>query len=377
MEQHRMVDLLSQYKRLQNDIDDAMAEVLEQTAFINGPAVKSFQENLASYLKVKHVIPCANGTDALQIALMALDLQPGDEVITSTFTFIATVEVIALLKLKPVLVDVDPNTFTLLSEEVEKAITHKTKAIIPVHLFGQGADMQGLMDMAKQHHIHVIEDTAQAIGCDYEYDANKIKLGTIGDIGCTSFFPSKNLGCFGDGGACFTNNDALAEKMRMIINHGSKKKYFHEIIGVNSRLDTLQAAVLDVKLKHLDDFNQRRQHAAAWYDQELKTIGELEIPARNPKSDHIFHQYTLKVKNGKRDQLQTYLKQHGIPSMVYYPVPLHQQKAFAEFQNNDLELINAEQLSREVLSLPMHTEMSKEQLKDITTTIKHFFNNER
>lgn len=368
-----MVDLKSQYKRLQPEIDKAMSEVLEQTAFINGPAVKSFQKKLEDYLDVKHVIPCANGTDALQVALMALDLQPGDEVITSTFTFIATVEVIALLKLKPVLVDVDPSTFTLLTDEVEKAITPKTKAIIPVHLFGQGADMNTLMTLASKYNLHLVEDTAQAIGCDYMHKGIPTKLGTIGSIGCTSFFPSKNLGCFGDGGACMTNDDALAEKMRMIINHGSKQKYYHQVIGVNSRLDTIQAAILEVKLAHLDDFNFRRQEAAHYYDQELTNIEGIEIPVRDKNSKHIFHQYTLKVKHGKRDALQAFLKENNIPSMVYYPVSLHQQEAFASYHDSNINLMNSETLSQEVLSLPMHTEMEEEQLKDITTTIKRFF----
>ncbi len=368
-----MVDLKSQYRRLQPELDKAMAEVLEHTAFINGPAVKSFQKNLEDYLNVKHVIPCANGTDALQIALMALDLQPGDEVITSTFTFIATVEVIALLRLKPVLVDVNPNTFTLLTEQVEQAITSKTKAIIPVHLFGQGADMNALMSIAEDNNLYIVEDTAQAIGCDYMHKGITTKLGTIGNIGCTSFFPSKNLGCFGDGGACFTNNDQLAEKMRMIINHGSKQKYYHEVIGVNSRLDTLQAAVLDVKLKQLDDFNFRRQDAASYYDKELSDIDGLEIPKRDKHSKHIFHQYTLKIKDGKRDELQAFLKENNIPSMVYYPVSLHQQEAFSSYQDANKSLPNSEALSHEVLSLPMHTEMTEEQLQDITLTIKSFF----
>lgn len=377
MMQHRMVDLLSQYKRLQHEIDDAMSSVLEQTAFINGPAVKSFRSNMENYLDVKHVIPCANGTDALQVALMALELQPGDEVITSTFTFIATVEVIALLKLKPVLVDVDPDTFTLLPSEVEKAITPKTKAVIPVHLFGQGANMDELLTIATKYNLKIIEDTAQAIGCDYKLNSGKAKLGTIGDIGCTSFFPSKNLGCFGDGGACFTNDEDLAAKMRMIVNHGSQKKYYHQIIGVNSRLDTLQAAVLNVKLKHLDDFNNRRQQAAAWYYSELDNMDELDVPVRTPLSGHIFHQYTIKVKNGKRDALQAFLKENNIPSMVYYPVPLHQQEAFAGFMDGKVRLTNAEQLSQQVLSLPMHTELSREQLNDITSTIKRFFSHEQ
>ncbi|MBI9062297.1 MAG: DegT/DnrJ/EryC1/StrS family aminotransferase [Marinilabiliaceae bacterium] len=368
-----MVDLQTQYKRLQADIDTAMQSVLQSTAFINGPAVKTFQQNLADYLHVKHVIPCANGTDALQIALMALRLKPGDEVITSTFTFIATVEVIALLQLKPVLVDVDPHTFTLIPAEVEKAITPKTKAIIPVHLFGQGADMNRISQIAKDHQLFIVEDSAQSIGANYICDGESSKLGTLGNVGCTSFFPSKNLGCFGDGGACFTNNDELAAQMRMIVNHGSQKKYYHKVIGVNSRLDTIQAAVLDVKLKHLDDFNKRRQRAADYYDAAFKNHNELTTPHRQEDSDHIFHQYTLKVANGKRDALQAHLKEAGIPSMVYYPVPLHQQEAFAEFASTDQSFSNAEQLSREVLSLPMHTELTEIQLTHITDTILSFF----
>jgi len=373
MEQIRMVDLQTQYKRLQADIDTAMQRVLQSTSFINGPAVKAFQQNLADYLNVKHVIPCANGTDALQIALMALGLKPGDEVITSTFTFIATVEVIALLKLKPVLVDVDPHTFTLIPAEVEKAITPKTKAIIPVHLFGQGADMNTIRQIAKDHQLFIVEDGAQSIGANYIYDGESSKLGTLGDVGCTSFFPSKNLGCFGDGGACFTNDDELAAQMRMIVNHGSEKKYYHKVIGVNSRLDTIQAAVLDVKLKHLDDFNKRRQRAADYYDAAFKNHDELTTPHRQEDSDHIFHQYTLKVAHGKRDALQAHLKEAGIPSMVYYPVPLHQQEAFAEFASTDRSFNNAEQLSLEVLSLPMHTELTEIQLTHITDTVLSFF----
>ena len=373
MEQIRMVDLQTQYKRLQSDIDAAMQQVLDSTAFINGPQLKVFQQNLADYLQVKHVIPCANGTDALQIALMALGLKPGDEVITSTFTFIATVEVIALLHLKPVLVDVDPHTFTLIPSEVEKAITAKTKAIIPVHLFGQGADMSAICKIAQDHQLYIVEDGAQSIGASYTLHEDTLKLGTIGDVGCTSFFPSKNLGCFGDGGACFTNNDDLAAQMRMIINHGSEKKYYHKIIGVNSRLDTLQAAVLDIKLKHLDDFNTRRQKVADYYDGAFKNHDELTIPHRQEHSDHIFHQYTLRVANGKRDALQTHLKAADIPSMVYYPVPLHQQEAFASYASSDQSFEHAEQLSREVLSLPMHTELTGDQLTRITDTVLSFF----
>lgn len=373
MENIKMVDLQTQYKRLQPEIDSAMAEVLEQTAFINGPAVKIFQKSLEDYLNVKHVIPCANGTDALQVALMALGLQPGDEVITSTFTFIATVEVIALLKLKPVLVDVDPRTYTLLPDEVEKAITPKTKAIIPVHLFGQAADMHRLMEVSKKHNLFVVEDTAQAIGSDFYNKGGNVKLGIIGDIGCTSFFPSKNLGCFGDGGACFTNDDKLAAQLRMIVNHGSAKKYYHSVIGVNSRLDTLQAAVLDVKLKHLDDFIERRRNAAGFYDKAFMNHPFIEIPERTDYSYHSFHQYTIKVKGGRRNELQSYLKEKGVASMVYYPVPLHLQEAFKQLINKTAKLPNAESLSKEVLSLPMHTELTHEQLEYITNAIIAFF----
>lgn len=373
MEQIHMVDLHTQYKRLQKEVDSAMAEVIHRSAFINGPAVKDFQKSLETYLGVKHVIPCANGTDALQVALMALGLKEGDEVITSTFTFIATVEVIALLKLKPVLVDVDPHTFTLLPNEVEAAVTDKTKAVIPVHLFGQGADMTQLMAIANKHNLFVVEDNAQALGSDYSYRNKNTKLGTIGHIGCTSFFPSKNLGCFGDGGACCTNDDELAALMRMIINHGAKKKYCHQVIGVNSRLDTLQAAVLKVKLPQLDDFIKRRRKAADFYDGAFKDHPVIQIPARTQESVHTFHQYTLKVKNGKRDALQTHLKEKGIPSMVYYPVPLHRQEAFEQFTSNTQKLSNAETLSKEVLSLPMHTELDEEQLNNITDAILAFF----
>ncbi len=373
MQEIKMVDLQAQYKRLQPAIDGAMADVIEQTAFINGPAVKAFQTNLEKYLKVKHVIPCANGTDALQVALMALGLKEGDEVITSTFTFIATVEVIALLKLKPVLVDVDIDTFMLCPEQVEAAITERTKAIIPVHLFGQGANMNRLMLIAQKHQIKVIEDTAQAIGSNYQYKNAPQKLGTIGDIGCTSFFPSKNLGCFGDGGACFTNDDELAAQMRMIVNHGSQKKYYHKVIGVNSRLDTLQAAILNVKLQELDDFNYRRRKAADFYDGAFKDHSDIQIPVRTQECAHTFHQYTLRVKNGRRDALQSYLKEKGIPSMVYYPVALHEQEAFRHFMNKTPILPNAEQLCKEVLSLPMHTELTNEQLNYITDAILAFF----
>jgi UDP-2-acetamido-2-deoxy-ribo-hexuluronate aminotransferase len=331
----QMVDLAGQYQRLKSDIDQAMANVLAHTQFINGPEVQNSRPNWANYLNVKHVVACANGTDALQLALMALDLQPGDEIITPTFTFIATVEVIALLGLKPVLVDVDPHTFNIDTSLLESRITTKTKAILPVHLFGQGASMDNIIAIAKKHNLHVIEDAAQCLGAFYTMQsAAKIQLGTIGHIGCTSFFPSKNLGAFGDGGACFTNDDALAQKLRTIANHGAVKKYHHQQIGINSRLDTLQAAILLAKLPHLDDFNARRQKAANAYDADLNDISQIELPVRCLNGSHIFHQYTIKVLDGSRDALADYLKSHGVPTMVYYPIPIHLQDAFACYQFN-------------------------------------------
>ncbi len=373
MKNIQMVDLQTQYHRLKTDIDAAMQKVIESSAFINGPAVKEFQANLAEYLNVKHVITCGNGTDALQAALVALDLQPGDEVITTAFTFIATVEVIGLLKLNPVLVDVDLSTYTIIPEQVEAAITPKTKAIIPVHLFGQGADMNRLTKIAEKHNLYLIEDAAQCLGADYKTGDTEKKLGTIGNIGCTSFFPSKNLGCFGDGGACITNDDKLAEKLRMFVNHGAKKKYYHKTIGVNSRLDTLQAAILNVKLPHLDDFNRSRQEVTDFYDNAFKNINSINIPGRNPESKHVFHQYVLRVKNGQRDELKEWLQTKGIPSMVYYPVPLHKQEAFSKWITEDFTLPNSEQLSLEVLALPIHTEMTTEQLEYITEGVLSFF----
>jgi len=369
----QMVDLQTQYHRLKPEIDAAMQEVIESSAFINGPAVKKFQAGLGEYLNAKHVITCGNGTDALQAALVALDLQSGDEVITTAFTFIATVEVIGLMKLTPVLVDVDPHTYTIIPEQVEAAITDRTKAIIPVHLFGQGADMIKLKEIARKHDLYLIEDAAQCLGADYTTEQGQQKLGTIGNIGCTSFFPSKNLGCFGDGGACITNDDKLAEKLRMFVNHGAKIKYYHETIGVNSRLDTLQSAILNVKLPHLNDFNKRRQAAASFYDNAFKDIDGIDIPGRNPGSEHVFHQYVLRVKNGKRDELKEWLKQRGIPAMVYYPVALHKQKAFEKWMTNDVSLPNSEMLTEEVLALPIHTEMTKEQLEHIKNGVLSFF----
>ncbi len=373
MDNIKMVDLQTQYHRLKPEIDAAMQDVIESSAFINGPAVKQFQASLAEYLGVRHVITCGNGTDALQAALVALDLKPGDEVITTAFTFIATVEVIGLLDLKPVLVDVNPETYTIDTEQVEAVITSRTKAIIPVHLFGQGADMKKIKDIAERNNLYIVEDAAQCLGADFKTDVDTQKLGTMGNIGCTSFFPSKNLGCFGDGGACMTNDDTLAEKLRMFVNHGTKIKYYHETIGVNSRLDTLQAAILNVKLPHLDDFNKRRQEVAAFYDNAFENIEEISIPGRNPDSQHVFHQYVMRVQNGKRNALKDWLKKRDIPSMVYYPVALHKQKAFSKWMTQDISLPVSELLTEEVLALPIHTEMTPGQLEHIKNGVLSFF----
>jgi len=367
MQKIHMVDLLTQYEKIRGEVDEAIHETIQTTAFINGPAVKRLQLEMESYLNAEKVVTCANGTDALQVAMMALDLQPGDEIITSNFTFIATVEVIALLKLKPVLVDVDPDTFNLDPEKIRAAITPKTKAIVPVHLFGQAADMDQIMVIAREYHLYVIEDTAQAIGADYKLDNGQSqKVGTIGTIGTTSFFPSKNLGCFGDGGALMTNDSPLGERIRVIVNHGSQMKYYHEESGVNSRLDTLQAAILRVKLKHLDEYNQARLEAANYYDQLLGGIETIQTPVRSEKSTHIFHQYTLRIKNGQRDTIRTKLGEKNIPSMVYYPVPLSLQKAFKSAGYTEGDFPITETLCNEVLSLPMHTELTREQQDYIT-----------
>jgi len=369
-----MVDLKSQYTNIKQDIDSAISSVIDNTGFIRGKEVKEFEKELADYLKIKHVISCGNGTDALQIAMMALGLQPGDEVITTNFTFIATVEVIALLKLKPVLVDVYTDTYNVNIEEVKKAITPKTKAIVPVHLFGQSAEMEQIMQIADEHNLYVIEDNAQAIGADYTFaDGTVKKTGTIGHIGCTSFFPSKNLGCYGDGGALFTNDDVLAEKISVITNHGSKVKYYHDVIGVNSRLDTLQAAILKVKLPLLDNYCNARRQAAEFYNTAFAKIKELQTPETADFTTHVFHQYTLKVKNGKRDILKQWLNDNNIPAMIYYPVPLHLQKAFAEYKDGGKKYPVTEILSEQVLSLPMHTELDNEQLHYITDKVKEFF----
>lgn len=370
----QMVDVRGQYLHIKEEVDREIQEVIDSCAFVNGPKVKAFQAHLESYLGVKHVIPCANGTDALQIALMALDLKKGDEVIVPAFTYVATAEVIGLLGLTPVMIDVDPNTMNVTLDHVEKAITTNTKAIVPVHLFGQVAsDMEQIMDLANKHNIHVIEDNAQAIGADYIYaDGRKVKSGTIGHIGCTSFYPSKNLGCYGDGGAIFTNDDDLAAKIRKIANHGQSRRYYHDVIGCNSRLDSIQAAVLNIKLKHLDDYCQSRGEAAAYYDKQLSSIEELDIPVREKQSTHVFHQYTLKVKNGKRDELQAHLKDKGIPSMIYYPVALNDQEAFKKSATGE-RYPNTDMLCEQVISLPIHTELDEGTLQTIVEGVKSFF----
>jgi len=374
MKKIEMVDLRSQYLRLKADIDSAVSGVIESAAFIKGPDVRLFEEELQRYLGVRNVISCANGTDALQIAMMALRLKPGDEIITTNFTFIATVEVVELLGLKLVLVEPDPDTFNISTEAIEKAITPRTRAIVPVHLFGQCADMEAIMKLAEKHGLHIIEDVAQATGTDYTFtDGTTRKAGTMGIIGCTSFFPSKNLGCYGDGGALFTDNDELATLIRSITNHGMKIRYYHDNIGVNSRLDTLQAAVLRVKLRHLDAFNEARREVAAFYDSELGAVKSIKIPKRSAGSTHIFHQYTLKVNPEERDSLREHLENEGIPSMIYYPVPLHIQKAYLHlgYPNDGFPVTT--RLCSEVLSLPMHTEMEPEQLRYITGCIRDKF----
>lgn len=370
----QMVDLKGQYAKIKSQVDAAIQDVIDNTTFINGPHVKQFAEDMSAYLDAKEVIPCANGTDALQIALMALDLQPGDEVIVPCFTYVATAEVIALLKLKPVMVEVDPETFNITAEILEKAITPKTKAVVPVHLFGQCADMEPIMEVARKHKIFVVEDTAQAIGAVYTFsDGSVKKAGTIGDIGCTSFFPSKNLGCYGDGGALYTNDTALGSTIRKIANHGQAKKYHHELVGVNSRLDTIQAAILGVKLKHLDEYADARRKAAAAYDNGFADVSWLQTPVRQANSTHVFHQYTLKLDpEVNREALRKYLSEKGIPSMVYYPVALHLQQAFRtdEFGEGDFPI--SEKLCEVVLSLPIHTEMTSEELDYIISTVKSF-----
>ncbi|MCC6186645.1 MAG: DegT/DnrJ/EryC1/StrS family aminotransferase [Chitinophagaceae bacterium] len=366
----QMVDLKRQYNNIKTEVDAAILDVLSSTAFINGPEVKSFGTELAEYLGVKHVIPCANGTDALQIALMALGLQPGDEVITPSFTYIATVEVVALLRLKPVFVDVDADTFTMNLDSVRNAITDKTKAIIPVHLYGQCVDMEPLLALAKEKNIPIIEDNAQAIGGTYTFaDGTKKKTGAMGIVGCTSFFPSKNLGCYGDGGAMFTNDDALAEKLTMIANHGQKVRYYHEMVGCNSRLDSIQAAVLRIKLRKLDEYCDARRAAADYYDAAFKNNPNIITPFRAAYSTHVFHQYTLQVNNVNRDTVQEKLAEKGIPSMIYYPVSSHKQKMLAEFGGADYDLPTTDFLNTCVISLPIHTELTEEELQYISENV--------
>ncbi len=374
MNKLQLVDLLGQYDKISDEVDQAVLDVIKSGAYINGPEVKAFQSDLETYLGVKHVIPCANGTDALQIALMALGLKPGDEVITPSFTYIATAEVIALLGLNAVFVEVDPVSFTMDPKSLRNAISAKTKAIIPVHLYGHAAAMDEIMEIAREYDLKVVEDTAQALGSDYKSSNGKDhKLGTIGDVGCTSFFPSKNLGCFGDGGAMFTNDDDLAQNLRMVANHGQSKKYHHDKIGVNSRLDSIQAAILRVKLRHLDEYIQARNAAAEYYSSAFEEIGEITTPSTADWSTHGFHQYTMKIENGKRDELQKFLNDKGIPSNIYYPIPIHRQKGFEGKYELKHSLDLTEDLCNRVLSLPMHTELEEEQLQFITESVKAFF----
>ena len=371
----QMVDLKLQYQKIKPEIDSAIMSVLESAAFINGPQVQSFAEALAAYNGSDHVIPCANGTDALQIALMALDLQPGDEVITPSFTFIATTEVVALLRLKPVFVDVDPKTFCLDPAALRKAITPRTKAIIPVHLYGQPANMEAIMQIATEHNLHVIEDNAQAIGGDYYFaDGSVKKTGAIGTISTTSFFPSKNLGGYGDGGAIMTNDATLAGQLRMVANHGQSKRYYHDVVGCNSRLDTIQAAILEIKLKHLDAYIDARRAVADYYDAAFGGHPKITVPARAAYGKHVFHQYTLILEGIDRNKLHDYLATRNIPSMIYYPVPAHRQKMFAQFTDPGLELPVTDWLTERVISLPMHTELDETQLSLITTTVLEFVN---
>ncbi|MDI1356400.1 MAG: DegT/DnrJ/EryC1/StrS family aminotransferase [bacterium] len=368
-----MVDLKGQYEKIKTEIDAGIQDVINATAFINGPAVKEFQSDFEKYLGVKHVIPCANGTDALQIAMMALGLKPGDEVITADFTYVATAEVIGLLGLTPVLVDVDPNTFEIDIEALERNITSKTKAIVPVHLFGQCADMEKIMTIAKNHNLFVIEDVAQAIGAEYTFsNGTRHKAGTIGTVGCTSFFPSKNLGCYGDGGAMYTNDDELAKKLRMIASHGQSVLYMHDVLGVNSRLDTIQAAVLKVKLKHLDEYAAARNKVADFYDKAFANHPKLKIPSRSKQSTHVFHQYTLLLNGIDRSKLREQLAERGVTSMIYYPIPLHMQKAYTSERYQPGDFPVTERVCASVLSLPMHTELDEETLRYITKTVLEF-----
>ncbi|GAA5220329.1 DegT/DnrJ/EryC1/StrS family aminotransferase [Membranihabitans marinus] len=373
MKNIQMVDLKSQYLKIKSEVDTAIMDCLESTQFIHGQPVKSFENNLASYLGVKHVIACANGTDALQIAIMAAELPLGSEIIVPDFTFIATAEVISLLGMVPVFADVDYHNFNILPQQIESLITDKTKAIIPVHLFGQSAPMTEILDIAQRHQLLVIEDNAQAIGASYSSDHKAVKLGGLGDIGCTSFFPSKNLGAYGDGGALFTNSDDLAHKIRIIANHGMETRYYHDEIGVNSRLDSIQASILNVKLRHLDEYNSARYTAAQRYKSALEDIPQIVLPTEESYSNHVYHQFTLKIKDNHRDGVKAALDQHKVPNGVYYPVPLHQQKAFLKHPSKVGDCTNTIQLSNEVLSLPMHSELDEETQKFICDIIVEYF----
>ena len=369
-----MVDLKGQYEKIKEGIDSAILETLSSAQFINGPQVKTFAHNLTKYTGAKHVIPCANGTDALQIALMALDLNPGDEIICPSFTYVATAEVIGLLGLIPVMADVDPNTFNITADLIQPLINPKTKAIVPVHLYGQSCDMEGILKLAKKHGLIVIEDNAQAIGAKYTFrDGTVQNTGTMGDIGTTSFFPSKNLGCYGDGGALFTNNDKLAVKLRMIANHGQEVKYYHKVIGCNSRLDSIQAAILNTKLKYIDEYSAVRNQMALRYDDAFSKIEWLEIPRRQENSTHVFHQYTLKTKPELRDNIINCLKEKGIPVMIYYPVPLYKQEAFSHYVETGFEIQNVERLCQSVFSLPIHTEIESSNQDYIIQEVRNFF----
>ena len=372
----QMVDTKTQYHKIKSEVDEAVISVLESSQFIGGKVVNDFAANLAIYHNSKHVIPCANGTDALQIAMMALGLQPGDEVITPSFTYIATVEVAALLHIKPIFVEVDPKTFCIDPAVIEKAITPKTKAIIPVHLYGHAADMEPIMDIAARHNLFIIEDNAQGIGNVYTFsDGTQKKTGSIGHIGCTSFYPSKNLGAYGDGGAMFTNDDALAEKLKMIASHGQSKRYYHDVVGCNSRLDALQAAILDIKLKHLDEYIDARRKAADFYDAAFEGIEKITVPYRAPNNRHVFHQYTLTLNGVDRDALNQFLADNGVPSMIYYPVPAHKQKMFEAFGGSDFQLDVTDWLTKRVISLPIHTELDEEQQNFVIGKLLQFIGN--
>ena len=376
MKNIQMVDLKGQYNKIKDQIDTAVIQTMESTNFINGPIVNEFSKSLEQYLRVKHVIPCANGTDALQIALMALSLKPGDEVICPSFTYVATAEVISLLGLTAVMTDVDSDTFNITADIIRAHITSKTKAIVPVHLYGQSSDMEGIMDLAKEFDLYVIEDNAQAIGAKYTFSDGTVKsTGTIGHIGTTSFFPSKNLGCYGDGGAMFTNDDEIAKNLKMIANHGQEVKYYHKVTGCNSRLDSIQAAILNIKLNHLDSYSLSRNNMADNYDESFSKIPELSIPKRQHNSTHVFHQYTLKVESELRNSLIDFLKEHNIPVMIYYPVPLYKQEAFKSYVNSDFEIANVEELCSTVFSLPIHTEIENSSQEFIIERIKEFFKN--